>query len=451
MSIEQAIFTSAKTSLAAGYQLVARSPGISEDEARELSLWGPSHNSLLDREASTASVNCFRLWTGRYCISRTIAAGQEYSERGGQRIYTQCLVTDPETFARFANNPFALLRAAAAKGVVRVYDEVPANLHPFQLTGRSKVCDEAALVDLYSTLGPEKLEELLHFALKPVTLGVTGVPKVDQLFAALLNCLPVGFRAEVSLTTRLKFSPRRAYRWIALPDESAEQRQLERQHNVRLFNVATKSTQAGGSPWARCVLRALESGGAAALAMELDAHRQPMDASEVNHLGRDLLARLDSSRHLPRGAGSAGHFDGSVSTGSAKPPIQPICQQEDIPHSSRAKALVLRAHASHVAAHASRQGPSASLAALCPQATSELARLDQAVADLIAGRRSAGAEIKSLWPVIQSILGAEHAEACREQYLQYAADLWNAYVGDGQRAPEHALSALDAICLLFDE
>ena len=41
MLIEQAIFTSAVTERAQGYQIVCRSPGLSEVDATELAVWGP--------------------------------------------------------------------------------------------------------------------------------------------------------------------------------------------------------------------------------------------------------------------------------------------------------------------------------------------------------------------------------------------------------------------------
>ena len=45
--IEQAVFTSAETDQSAGYQLVATSKGISDVNARELAVWGPSHDAML--------------------------------------------------------------------------------------------------------------------------------------------------------------------------------------------------------------------------------------------------------------------------------------------------------------------------------------------------------------------------------------------------------------------
>ena len=116
MLVEQAIFTSAVTDRAQGYQLTSRSPGISDADARELAVWGPSHDSLLEGHGATGSVNFNRLSSGAYAISRTTTGGAEYSGRGGAQVYTQFLVVSPELLARFANNPFAILRAATAVG-----------------------------------------------------------------------------------------------------------------------------------------------------------------------------------------------------------------------------------------------------------------------------------------------------------------------------------------------
>src|SRR5687768_1022640 len=112
MLVEQAIFTSARTARSAGYHLVAASSGISEVDARELAAWGPSHDSLLETGSAAVSVNFHRLPSGAYCISQSTPEGPEFSGRGGVRVYTQALVMAPEALARFANNPFAVLRAA---------------------------------------------------------------------------------------------------------------------------------------------------------------------------------------------------------------------------------------------------------------------------------------------------------------------------------------------------
>src|SRR3569623_648025 len=123
--IEQAIFTSVKRTRLDGYQLATASRGITAEISRELTIWGPAHDSLWDMRRDARSVNFFPLTIGGYCLSITTVAGAEYSGRGGGRIYTQMFVLPPEVLARFANDPFHVLRALAASGRLLVPDKVP--------------------------------------------------------------------------------------------------------------------------------------------------------------------------------------------------------------------------------------------------------------------------------------------------------------------------------------
>src|SRR6478752_2518834 len=63
MRIEQAIFTSIQSSRLDGYQLAAASPGITDELARELTVWGPAHDSLWDTRRDARSVNFHALPT----------------------------------------------------------------------------------------------------------------------------------------------------------------------------------------------------------------------------------------------------------------------------------------------------------------------------------------------------------------------------------------------------
>ena len=71
-------------------------------------------------------------------------AGAEYSGRG-EVVSTQFLVVPPELMVRFANNPFAVLRAAMASGSLLVHDRLPKSLAPLSLGGRAAVVDLALL------------------------------------------------------------------------------------------------------------------------------------------------------------------------------------------------------------------------------------------------------------------------------------------------------------------
>ena len=48
--------------------MVAHSPGLTPDEPRELAVWGPSHDSLVDRRDECSSTNFFQLASGAYCV-----------------------------------------------------------------------------------------------------------------------------------------------------------------------------------------------------------------------------------------------------------------------------------------------------------------------------------------------------------------------------------------------
>src|SRR5215211_7377486 len=116
MRLEQAVFTSIRGGRMDGYQLAARSGGISEALAKELTGWGPAHDSLWDTRRDARTVNFHPLSTGDFCLGWTSIAGAEYSGRGGGRVYTQMFVLPHEALLRFACDPFLVLRALSAAG-----------------------------------------------------------------------------------------------------------------------------------------------------------------------------------------------------------------------------------------------------------------------------------------------------------------------------------------------
>ena len=162
--VEQAIFTSAKTDHAVGYQVISHSPGVHHVDVRELAVWCPSHDSLLDRGPDSASINFHPLPSGAFCVSRTVPAGVEYSGRGGIRVYTHCLVVPPEALAHFANNPFEILRAALSAGAMEIRDPVSAHLEPLLLSGGAAPVDQSLLGSLIAQGGPSAMAVLVQAA-----------------------------------------------------------------------------------------------------------------------------------------------------------------------------------------------------------------------------------------------------------------------------------------------
>jgi len=80
-----------------------------------------------------------------------------------------------------------------------------------------------------------------------------------------------------------------------------------------------------------------------------------------------------------------------------------------------------------------------------------LSRLDRTVFDAISGNGYALEELRILWPVIQLELPLIAVSHAREEYLTAAVDIWNRYRSGENPNALLAASALDVMCILFDE
>ena len=298
MLIEQAVFTSARTRRLNGYQLVATSPGVVDGDARDLAVWGPTHDSLEDTQPGAYSVNFHPLRSGAFCVSKTAAAGAEYSRRGGQQVYTQCLVVPSEALVRFANNPFWLLEAASAAGHMTVHQQVPDQLPTFELVGNVSAVDRVLLEQLIINPGPARTASLVQAALDSATLAVGGGTNAERVFCGLLNCLPTSCRRSFSFSTGLKNSPRRPFRLIPLPTEPAQQRRVVRQSDVTLLDLdGTIPEQfAPRGPFAQLVLAALNGGYVSAFADLLESAPADLTLDDLNQFASSQ--QLDLSPHF---------------------------------------------------------------------------------------------------------------------------------------------------------
>jgi len=237
MNLDQAIFTSARSSNFEGYHLVAASEGVGDADRRALAVWGPSHGALRSEANESGSVNFFRLPGGDYCVSKTWHAGAEYSHRNGARVYTHCLIASAETMARFSNNPFFVLRAAIAGGHMRALEQPPDRLETLCLPGRSPVVDSALLSELIITPGAERIASLMHAACEPPQVAVVTDANAPQLIAGVISCLPLAERLDFSFTTGLEFSSQRPFRVFSFARSGAAQRELSRQCDATLWDV----------------------------------------------------------------------------------------------------------------------------------------------------------------------------------------------------------------------
>lgn len=245
MRLQQAIFTSVRSERLDGYQLAARTPDMSDDLAKDLTAWGPAHDSMWHVEPGATSVNFHSLSDGRLCLSQTILSGAEYSGRGGGRVYTQMIVLAREDLARFANDPFLVLRALVASGRIIVYDLVPRELATIPLIGRADAAP-AWVSEIVSKAGAETIAELTESAAgdAPVTV-ITDLP-VERLFQALIHQLQPSERLELSFTTGLKPSSRRPFKLSIVPDDPQLVRQSQRMQQGKVIEILTCDSQSNG-------------------------------------------------------------------------------------------------------------------------------------------------------------------------------------------------------------
>jgi hypothetical protein len=242
MRIEQAIFTSVQSGRLNGYQLAATSSGITPEQAKELTVWGPAHDSLWDTRPTARSINFHPLADGQFCLSCTTLAGAEYSGRGGGRVYTQMFVLPGEALASFSNDPFLVLRALSTSGRLAVLDRVPQTLSGVPLVGRgSQVTDLRQTI--VEEIGENIFDQLSAAVVQHQRVAVVTSGDVERLFQALLHALPENRRLSISFTTGLKDSPRRPFQLFVVPSDPAIVRQTQRATAATMIDVAGRPAE----------------------------------------------------------------------------------------------------------------------------------------------------------------------------------------------------------------
>ncbi len=468
-NVEQAIFTSAKTDRSVGYQVIGHSPGVHHIDVRELAVWCPSHDSLLDQGADAVSFNFHPLPSGAHCVSRTVPAGWEYSGRGGMRVYTHCLIVPPEVMAHFANNPFELLHAALSAGAMEIRDPIPMRLEPLLLSGGATPVDQSLLIRLSDQPGPSAMAVLIQAALDAVCLAAAGQPSPGELFAGLLNCLPPACRLEFSFSTGLKYTGRRPFRLIALPDDPGERRWIAHQNNVSVLDL-TGSKSLPSIPidgWARFIERVLSSGQTSFFAAQLSKRRFDLKPEDLPAFGLQLLEDLDTATFSDSGETSAksknkdenpdfytSGWRDNLSTDDFGKSKDSIGNEKQIQqaHAAHRQFQKTKIQSQNTSAHLALEAPSAGLKPESPEILEKLELLDDLVYDAISGRSGALEQLQTLWPTLKTELDYQMLTESREQYLRFALTIWDTCMDDNNiRNPAKAVQALDVLCLLFEE
>jgi hypothetical protein len=275
-------------------------------------------------------------------------------------------------------------------------------------------------------------------------LAIFAEAPTEHLIAGLFNVLPVECRREFSFATGLKFSPSRAVRLLALPPEQSNWRALERA-GVTLLRLDSTSHRDDEhwQGWAAWLAAVLSSGKLSVLATELDQARPGLSCAELDDLAEQLQASLRGPR--PASAPPRSTRRGHAAT-AAPASGGPSQKRADAAHEARqGLAVESRSRTAQLDLLADK------LAQQPPAILELLERIDDLVFAAISGDRDALEELETLWPKVAGQLDDELLEQSREQYLRCALSICSDVAEDEIMRPERALSAVDVLCVLFEE
>jgi hypothetical protein len=211
--VDQAIFTSIRSPVARGYRVVSASPGVSEDEQRELVQRAPSHANLTDPDDGAAAMAGFPMRTGRYAVLICRHAGPEPSGRGGWRVHTHAFLLPREVYGKLAFDPFRVEAFA--------HSRIEAGLRDPAVGAATSLAMPAHAGGRRSRTPAGPADEALPHALRLLEAGmscdsflVQGATDPGGLLAAILAALPAGLRFELSFSIGLKPSSQRAFRFV---------------------------------------------------------------------------------------------------------------------------------------------------------------------------------------------------------------------------------------------
>jgi len=151
------------------------------------------------------SVNGHTLTDGRFCLSFTRVASDEYSGRG-RNVATWLLIAGADAVELCGYHPLRLLESALAAGWMRmdVTQEV-------MLLGRSQPANLEALAQACSVFPAETLAALVERVGSAEPVGVLIEREQRLLIDAIFSLLPLSDRTAASFTTGLLPSAKRPF------------------------------------------------------------------------------------------------------------------------------------------------------------------------------------------------------------------------------------------------
>ncbi|MFQ5806112.1 MAG: hypothetical protein ACE5I3_06655 [Phycisphaerae bacterium] len=264
VQLEQAVFTSMRSPMGRGYQIVAASAGISTDEKKEIVQCAPSHGSLCDPTPTAVGLASFELRSGRRCLFLARNAGVEHTARGGYRIHTHVLIMDQSVFRRFRCDPLGVQAAALPViGEERAHDSSK-RLDPIALSTKTgePATRRIGAVHLLATSDLDCVTSILAAVLSGRRILVVGARAPQELLAWVLGATPTAVRRRLSMSYGLKFSPSRRFQLVFADADRDETERIRRDHDIDLFHWGSRSSGARSpfDTWLRFVRQRWEAG-----------------------------------------------------------------------------------------------------------------------------------------------------------------------------------------------
>lgn len=419
MLIEQALWITDEQ----GRDTLVASPGLGADCSDRLKAWRRERGRLID-EDSGSSIDFFRV-PGAYAIVETFARQDAPREC---RSLSRALIVPEAVFARFANNPFAVLDAAYAQGLLSARPLLHDVLPSFTLSGRAEAFDRVGLGSMLFEPGCDAFALLVDRLVRDRQLALPAGAAAVRLMSALVQCIPVECRPELTFSTGFDATGCWSTAVRAAPPLSAP----------APAEMPTSSIEQGN--WSRLVEQVLDEGLLAWFSAALRVRRPGLSWAMLDALADELKGQLIPSADLeaPAPAGSIRAFHGPMLETPASVVQQAWLSDETGGDCDRTAALA--------AARALCVAPSGD------ETVDRLEQLDDVVFEAIAGKPGAIELVQELWPALLSELGPELVEESQSQYLRHAMNVWHDCVaGDGLRNPRLAVAAIDVISVLLDE
>lgn len=228
---EQVIYTSAVTEKLRGYQIVAKSSGLTPMELDEIEKHSLPSKAIPPDFKFSEATRYYHLSTGKICIARMINAGRDEFGRPN-RIYTHTIALTAEQFAELNYNPLGadnfFIHNEDLRGEI---DCVEITQKPTSIT-RLKNLDEGEIENIINALiSGEK------------TMIITDTMEDEKkLICEILINLPVDLRFESTFST-FAMKIEEPYKILIMPNTIASISPYSLPPNVCMINLATSETK----------------------------------------------------------------------------------------------------------------------------------------------------------------------------------------------------------------